>query len=214
MHRRSGFTLIELLVVIAIIGILATLVITSVRGAQTRAKNSRAKSDISQMAKGVDLYRNEDKANPGQTVVHIQTSASSGYANPSFTPPSYASGGPAAKFRTYSIMRGKIDPPIGSPTIPTIFTGSQTINLADGLGRYGTGITSTPSNDHIYIYGSGSSVNGVFSATSNPSTVYILWTTIYSAGSVSDTPFCIKNGTAFNGLSNQPLAPPSGCALP
>lgn len=60
---RKGFTLIELLVVIAIIGILATLVITQVAGAQVRARNSQAKSNVNEIGKAVELRRtnnNED----------------------------------------------------------------------------------------------------------------------------------------------------------
>jgi len=53
----SAFTLIELLVVIAIIGILATLVITQVAGAQVRARNSSAQSDIAEMGKTVETWR-------------------------------------------------------------------------------------------------------------------------------------------------------------
>lgn len=60
---RKGFTLIELLVVIAIIGILATLVITQVSGAQLRARNSNAASDVSQMGKAIELYKNDDSGN-------------------------------------------------------------------------------------------------------------------------------------------------------
>ncbi len=52
-----GFTLIELLVVIAIIGILATLVITQLAGAQVRARNSNAKSDVSQMGKAIEVWK-------------------------------------------------------------------------------------------------------------------------------------------------------------
>jgi prepilin-type N-terminal cleavage/methylation domain-containing protein len=60
MRNRRGFTLIELLVVIAIIGILATLVITQLAGAQVRARNANAKSDITQIGKaiGIELTNN------------------------------------------------------------------------------------------------------------------------------------------------------------
>ncbi|HSI20558.1 MAG TPA: prepilin-type N-terminal cleavage/methylation domain-containing protein [Verrucomicrobiae bacterium] len=57
MRIQRGFTLIELLVVIAIIGILATLVITQLSGAQSRARNSNAKSDISQAGKAVETWK-------------------------------------------------------------------------------------------------------------------------------------------------------------
>jgi general secretion pathway protein G len=56
-QRRSGFTLIELLVVIAIIGILATLVVVAVNGAQVRARNSQAKNDVTQIGKAIELFK-------------------------------------------------------------------------------------------------------------------------------------------------------------
>lgn len=55
--NRKGFTLIELLVVIAIIGILATLVITQVAGAQVRARNSSAQSDMAQGGKAIEAWK-------------------------------------------------------------------------------------------------------------------------------------------------------------
>ena len=63
MQKQQGFTLIELLVVIAIIGILATLVITQLGGATTKAWNSTVQSDVVEAGKGVSVYMNDDAAN-------------------------------------------------------------------------------------------------------------------------------------------------------
>ena len=57
--RQAGFTLMELLVVVAIIGILATLVTVNVVGYLSRAKVEQAKSQLVQLAQGVQTFRIE-----------------------------------------------------------------------------------------------------------------------------------------------------------
>jgi general secretion pathway protein G len=56
--RRSqgGFTLIELMVVILIIGLLATIVVQSLKGATDKAKRVKAEADISEIKTALDRY--------------------------------------------------------------------------------------------------------------------------------------------------------------
>jgi prepilin-type N-terminal cleavage/methylation domain-containing protein len=89
MSVNCGFTLIELLVVIAIIGILATLVITQLAGAQVRARNSNAKSDITQIGKAIGIEQTNntqlggnnfwDPSSTGLTTINDKTT-SNGWA--------------------------------------------------------------------------------------------------------------------------------------
>lgn len=56
---QKGFTLIELLVVIAIIGILASVVLTSVQSARVGARESSVKSALGQVRVSQEVYYND-----------------------------------------------------------------------------------------------------------------------------------------------------------
>jgi prepilin-type N-terminal cleavage/methylation domain-containing protein len=59
LNKRKGFTLIELLVVIAIIGVLASVVLTSLIGARKRARDIRTISQLTQICKAIEIYHIE-----------------------------------------------------------------------------------------------------------------------------------------------------------
>lgn len=53
---EEGFTLIEIMVVILILGLLATIVVQSLRGATDRAKRTKAQADLSEIKTALDRY--------------------------------------------------------------------------------------------------------------------------------------------------------------
>ncbi len=68
-----GFTIIELLVVVAIIGILATVVLTNFKGAQTRARISRAESALQNIEKAIVKMSIDVEKWPNGCTVGIQS---------------------------------------------------------------------------------------------------------------------------------------------
>ncbi|MFZ6034861.1 MAG: type IV pilin protein [Patescibacteria group bacterium] len=60
---RKAFTLIELLVVIAIIGSLSALLLPNFMGARERTRDTQRKSDLRQMQKAFELYK-QDQSTP------------------------------------------------------------------------------------------------------------------------------------------------------
>jgi len=65
--KNRGFTLIELMVVIAIIGLLASVVLTSVSFARAKTRDARRLSDVRQIQIALDLYYDKYGVYPGNT---------------------------------------------------------------------------------------------------------------------------------------------------
>lgn len=65
--KERGFTLIELLVVIAIIGILASIILTSLGSTQSKARDARRMEDISSIQKALALYLTTSGTYPIET---------------------------------------------------------------------------------------------------------------------------------------------------
>jgi len=55
-YNQDGFTLIEIMVVILILGLLATIVVQSLRGAADKAKRTKAQADMAELKTALDRY--------------------------------------------------------------------------------------------------------------------------------------------------------------
>jgi len=64
MKKENGFTLIELLVVIAIIGGLSALLLPNFMSARERARDTQRKSDLKQIQKALEMYRQDNNVFP------------------------------------------------------------------------------------------------------------------------------------------------------
>jgi general secretion pathway protein G len=56
LKRQGGFTLLELLIVIVIIGILALLIIPNITSAPKKARDTKRKTDVTTLRKGLEEY--------------------------------------------------------------------------------------------------------------------------------------------------------------
>jgi len=71
--KNQGFTIIELLIVIVVIGILATLVITTYNGVQSKARDTKRKTDINALQGMVEAYNTNAGYYP--TLANINSAA-------------------------------------------------------------------------------------------------------------------------------------------
>ena len=82
--RVRGFTLIELLVVVAIIGLLSSVVLSSLNSARMLARDSRRVSDLNQLRTALELYYDANNRYP--TISQSYVASDLAVLAPSFIP--------------------------------------------------------------------------------------------------------------------------------
>lgn len=85
--KNKGFTLIELLVVIAIIGILAAIGLSALTSARKKARDSKRKSDLREVANALELYYSDNGRYPSSATFSALTTPGGPLSNYLSTPP-------------------------------------------------------------------------------------------------------------------------------
>lgn len=94
-NDRKGFTLIELLVVVSIIGVLATIIISSLGQARTKARSVHVATQLKAVEKGLFLAVIEENR------VGFWTESELGFGNPNISSLLNISSGPGSAISNY-----------------------------------------------------------------------------------------------------------------
>jgi prepilin-type N-terminal cleavage/methylation domain-containing protein len=81
MNHKKGFTIIELLMVIAIIGLLSTIVLTSLSGARNRGSDAAVKSNLNSIRSAADLFYDNNGTSYGTFAIGNCVSGSGMFGN-------------------------------------------------------------------------------------------------------------------------------------
>jgi len=101
---RKGFTLIELLVVIAIIGILSSVILTSLTSARKKGRDARRLEDLKSIANNIAIAHNGTSPSSLGCTTALATSCSAANLNLSaFTDPGVASGAAACAYNATAV---------------------------------------------------------------------------------------------------------------
>lgn len=131
MKKAQAFTLIELLIVVAIIAILAAIAVPNFLEAQTRAKVSRAMSDMRSLATAIEVYRTDNNQYP-DAYEAARTSFFNNRLRQVTTPIAYITSLPVDPFRK---LKFSFPDPQQLNTVTFEYTDRRTHGGRDGAAR-------------------------------------------------------------------------------
>ncbi len=129
--KKKGFTLIEMMVVIVIIGILAAMIIVNVAGGRRKALASKAKTDITEIDKAIQIAVSE-----GCRSIKVSTDGDIGCSVPSTLTRTYARAPKSASGMTYTIVVGAGTATNASAAAAWTLTGSLGAGVSVSGGYY------------------------------------------------------------------------------
>jgi len=69
--REGGFTLIEIIVVVAIIGVIASVVLTTLNSSRAKTRDAKAKTELTQVRNALALYYSQNGTMPSPISVPV-----------------------------------------------------------------------------------------------------------------------------------------------
>jgi len=84
LNKNKGFTLIELLVVVAIIGILASVILTSLNSTRAKARDAKRVTELNQIRTALELYHSDNLNYPQYTTGSVTCSGGWAISHPSY----------------------------------------------------------------------------------------------------------------------------------
>ncbi len=140
MNKQKGFTLIELLVAMGIIAVLTGMAAFNFNQSRVRARDVQRKSDLSQLQKAMELYKNDNDGSYPDKANYQSTLLGGEYIKSTFNDPkgsewkAYTYEPAAVGLKTYYLMACLENPADSTKTTDTTICQNFTSDTTDICG--------------------------------------------------------------------------------